>query len=255
MHQERLFFKLVLCLVVAITLFQGEQFINHKSAYAYSCGTYSDVSTRCYAENFFFEHLSGDQTDMDIWRMTCNADCASNGFIAQDMWLVQGVNSACQFNRCWVEAGYINTIGTLSSYFWADNRTNGTYNLHFGATVSPNDYTYGILHEQIFQTGSTTFKVVRSIYFCSSCTTFTDVNSTNNGMVPSTMQVGTELAGVGTGASAQSTHFKTNYWRDSTGHWRPRGAGYATITNSPPFGYWNIVPSSSSTGDWVTSCC
>ncbi len=184
--------------------------------------------------------------------MSCTGSCPNNGFINQDLWLAQLNNSACNWGKCWIEAGYINSSG-VSSYFWTGNRPNGGYSFHWNTVVLPQDIQYGVLHEEIYRTSYETFAISRSIYYCNSCTTFGTEASTFNIMDSNTIQIGSELAG-SAGASAPKNHYKTNYWRDSNGNWQPEKYGGYNL-NSPPYGYWNIVPSPSSTGDWVTYCC
>src|ERR1700722_2293564 len=102
----------------------------------YNCGSVS--ANHCYGVAAWSQGGEFFGTYADI---TITAMDGGDGFLDNEMWLVDNQSSGCKANsygRCWEEVGYINQNNGTSGevYFWADARprNDSTFNVHILGT-------------------------------------------------------------------------------------------------------------------------
>jgi hypothetical protein len=236
------------------------------SAQTYPCGNPS--SGHCYGvaswenEPEYF----GAYTDITQSSLRCARGC--NGFVDDELWLVDGSSRACTanpFGMCWVEGGYIALDGGNNPvFFWADARpiNQSTFNLHLLGAADP----IGVVdHFMIIKDGRVTPQTFLVFIYNDSLSTLYNGNSvvpTGNPMQGKTIIIGQELAGT-SGASADRANFTRNIWAvQSLGpeyvFWYvPQTNTGGVTSNNPPFGEWTINPGPPPPegGQFTTHCC
>jgi hypothetical protein len=234
------------------------------SAFGYSCGDPS--SGHCYGVTSWQEQPEYFGAYTHITRAAVNCPSGCNGFVDDEIWLVDSGSSACTsnpFGQCWVEAGYFFTDGSGSAqYFWADSRpmNTNTFNLHI---LGPTDAAgttsvYWIIKDGtngpgIFQVWvNPIFELARNYH----------ATSTSNTMTGNRVIIGQELAG-SSGASAGNANFSTNIWAvqalgpDNEFWFTPQTGAGNIRSDNPPFASWTIDPSTPPPvgGQFTTHCC
>lgn len=252
-----------LCVTIAAVL--ALLFVNHGLfsgfAYAqsnipanYSCGTPSNG--HCYAIYIWQGAMNGAEVNIGVpFLQSYHTD----GFSNWEYWVGQYGNSKCsgEGNDCWVEAGMSDEVGGSSgTYFWADSRPNGGYNVHYPWQIGPDDENVTF---QIYRVNSTTWNVNAHVNACgypNSCTPDWGGQSTANSFSPTVINIGMELAGT-YGQPRIASDWTNNYWRCGSS-WCPQNgygnSGSGPKVTGPMTGYWNVPPSKTSTGDWFAYC-
>ncbi len=195
---------------------------------------------------------------------TCGSDCAQNtddGFVTDEMWLVQANASACNLSgygsQCWVEAGYSTYPDGPSStdyYYWADYRPPNQGYREFDLHAVPSADLDGYTNLQIYTAGGNSWYV--NLY--TPTLSYPEV-SYDNSMAPNDIQIGQELSGQGNtnGAHAPYAYFWKNEWVDTTQnhwHWQTSASGSGISEGYPPYAEWLVWPQNSSTGGDFEAC-
>lgn len=74
-------------------------------ARAYSC-----INPHCYGEVDWPNYVPGTTTSIFIAQLNCNSSTSCDGFIDDEMWLVDQSSNTCKNDSakaCWVEIGYL----------------------------------------------------------------------------------------------------------------------------------------------------
>jgi hypothetical protein len=244
--------QMIFALLLAFTLFAGSFLLNSQPAQAaamlsYSCGS-SSGSGHCYGWNTWVGAVDGSATQITVRGIT-----GGNGFIDNEMWLVQWPKNGLP-RSTWVEAGYISDSGFENGaevWFWADSRPqdNGYVNLHYGIPLRSGDYGHNV---------AITLKRKDSCSFTASVVgvlTGEQGTSTNNCISPDHIQIGQELAG-SNGANAPKALYSQNEYeaagRNYFSYQFQDGSGSG---KNPPWAGWdqNHRPSNSGGGGtWYT---
>jgi len=214
--------------------------------------------------------VTGDSTEVEVTFVTCGT---CSGHVSNETWIT---DNNC---GCWVEGGY-STYGpnngdnkwscsknnAVNCYFWADMRPNGGgYNEHAIENIPSGDYG-GYETVEIYFNGTQRdycnqhweYNLDWRIDITSASGKPFDQDSTCNSMSPASIQTGEELEN--SGAASPSTLFIDNRWQNLPRHnWTYQGVnGTNNLSDDPPYAYWDLPPSESSTGGvWVacTSGC
>lgn len=231
--------------------------ISAPPAAAYSCGDPS--INHCYAIATWTGGgglYGGDTTIQSFSGPLYNPSggATQGNFIDQEMWILQGYNSACG-GACWVEVGVIALVGSNQpQYFWADNRPNATFYLGIIADVnsaadSNHPVQFSIAHNDPDPTRW-------NVMVASTSGTWYPYSYPNT-MSADAQHIGQELSGSPAGAYMGSNYLINNRWIDSSlNHYYQSSNGTAPTPSNPPYGNWAVLPSNSSTGgQWSNSCC
>jgi hypothetical protein len=232
-------------------------------AATYSCGNPS--AGHCYATGTWQEkpQYFGAYADISQTPLSCPNGC--NGFVDDEIWLVDDKTSGCQsngFGMCWVEAGSIATENSGAVFFWADSRplTSSVFNLHLLGGTDPAGTTD---HYMIVKDARGPAGIFQLWIYNDSLSTLYNGTSTSNTMSGNRIIIGQELAGTN-GASAGNANFTRNIWAVQTlgpeyVFWYNRQTTNVTPTSqNPPFGAWTVNPSSPPPpegGQFTTHCC
>jgi len=245
----------------------------HRPPPAHASG-YACYPNHCYGLVQWDGATAGESTQIYVASLS-----PGDGFVTNETWFsgepapgticpVQGDSSA----GCWVEAGV--SVGPVEGrycdtncYFWADVRPcNGcydNYNEHFLGNAPAGD----IGHLTTFQivvdppcgpcgwTGDCPGNEFGVTVTGSSGAVFSGL-SFANGMAPSNIQVGMELAGTN-GAAASPGQYAFNQYRDPTGVYHYQTTDGHVIAPDPPvLAHWQFPPSSYQYpgGVWTTAC-
>ena len=195
--------------------------------------------------------------------LSCPKGC--NGFIDDEIWLVDDNTAACRsngFGMCWVEAGSIATENSSTVFFWADARplTSSVFNLHLLGGTDPAGTTD---HYMIIKDARGPAGIFQLWIYNDSLSTLYNGTSTSNPMSGNRIMIGQELAGTN-GASAGNASFTRNIWAVQTlgpeyVFWYNRQTTNVTPNSqNPPFGSWTVNPSSPPPpegGQFTTHCC
>ncbi len=256
--QRRFLAQVLISLAVTFSLLMLSQAIYPKSAYAaptsYSCGDLQN--NHCYAFYQWSGGVDGAETNINVPFL--GGGQSSDGFTDWEMWVAQG--GGCGSGNCWVEAGITTDCCSPGTYFWADQRPDGSYNNHYPQQVGPDDKVETF---QIYKQDNNTWNVYGSVASCGGgqnghCSPSWGGQSMSNNMSPNVIQIGIELAGTygqqGVGSDWQFNDYRCgNNWCKQSGLGNP-GSGYSGdlgVKTGPLSGYWNHVPDSSgNTGDW-----
>jgi len=259
--------SLLVIVAAFLILLPVSQFVSpptvHAAATNISCGGAMSGS-HCYAEQWWNGAMNGARTDIKVAQMTCIANCLSDGFVDNEMWVDD--HSSCSSNKygnCWVEAGYIFSDVGRVYYFWADVRPvdGNTLNFHYIGQVFTNDYGHS-MRFSIYSSGTKQFTVDLAIQGCSSgCFGHETFYSTNNSMSPNDIKIGSELAGTGPNYEwhADRADYTNNYWRCGSnwcGQTYGNGPGIVFVNGAPPPNIQGTYGSPGGTGgDFYTNCC
>lgn len=233
-----------------------------RTASAYSCGNPS--SGHCYGVTSWSEHPEyfGAYSDITQAPLSCPSGC--NGFVDDEIWLVDAGTAGCQNNGigvCWVEAGSIAVEGSGQVYFWADSRplTSSTFNLHL---LGPTDSAGTNDHYMIIKDGRGGPGIFQIWIYNDGLSTLYQGTSTSNTMTGRRIDIGQELAGT-SGASAGTANLTRNIWAvQALGpeyvFWYNRQVNDGGVGSAnPPFASWAVHPSSPPPegGRFTTRCC
>lgn len=248
----------LLLIVAGLCLFNGSSY-----AAIYGCGNPS--SGHCYATAQWGEkpQYFGAYADILQTPLSCPKGC--NGFIDDEIWLVDDNTAACRsngFGMCWVEAGSIATENSSTVFFWADARplTSSVFNLHLLGGTDPAGTTD---HYMIIKDARGPAGIFQLWIYNDSLSTLYNGTSTSNPMSGNRIMIGQELAGTN-GASAGNASFTRNIWAVQTlgpeyVFWYNRQTTNVTPNSqNPPFGSWTVNPSSPPPpegGQFTTQCC
>ncbi len=255
--------RIPVVLASLLLLYQISLGLNPPIAHAYSCGNAGSGAGHCYAYQDWPNPINGSRTDIRVVQLVCNSGCYNDGFIDNEMWLIQHNNSGCSVpgggNDCWVEAGYINLDGQgYVTFFWADARPNGGFYFHNINAAYVGDFGNKVIF-RITRVSSNEFEVDKANDGCTSqCSASWTYYSTNNTMAPNAIHIGQELAGSSGGASAPNGHFTDNYWQSTRDNsWNAQNNdGNGLRCDNPPCIKYQVHPGGNSTGgDIYTYCC
>src|SRR5260370_27919718 len=140
----------IVLVVVLLTLLST---IKSETAFAYSCS-----SPHCYGVNSWSRSTEffGSYTDISMVHLSCNTACASNGFIDDEMWLIDMTSCTSQaYRMCWIETGYIDYYSSNETFFWADKPPVAPFSFGLTANVPAGDYGNND-HFMIIKDGRTT---------------------------------------------------------------------------------------------------
>jgi hypothetical protein len=221
------------------------------SAFAYGCG-----SPYCYGVNWwdYRSDIGGNSTTVSLTDISCNIFCGQSGAITEEMWLGQTiVGSNCSvYVACWIEVGTYAACCSKHYFYAYIDQNNTTYKLVPLGDVPSGDLggngTYSIYPDALtpnqWDVELNTPTDGDRLYFV-----------TNSSLAPTGSRIGSELHGIA-GASAPATHFTQNQWYTSTTGWTYVTANGNLHVDSPESAAWSTTPSSSSSGgDFQTSCC
>jgi hypothetical protein len=250
--------QLVYASCVGLALFSAA------SASTYSCG--SPSSGHCYGVTGWQEKPEYFGAYTDIIRAAINCPSGCNGFVDDEIWLIDDKSSGCTsnpFRMCWVEAGYFFTAGSGSAqYFWADSRpmNSSTFNLHILGSTDPEAATN---HYMIIKDGRGGAGIFQLWVYNDNLSTLYQGTSTSNTMAGDRINIGQELAGTN-GASAGIANFTRNIWAvQALGpeyvFWYNRQTTNSGVTSAnPPIASWAVEPSNPPPpegGQFTTHCC
>lgn len=233
-------------------------------AATYSCGNPS--IDHCYGVTGWQEkpEYFGAYTDITRAAMNCPSGC--NGFVNDEIWLIDDKSSGCTSNpygMCWVEAGYLFTDGSgTAQYFWADSRpmNSSTFNLHILGSADPEGSTN---HYMMIKDGRGGAGIFQLWIYNDGLSTLYQGTSTSNSMTGDRILIGQELAGT-SGASAGVANFTRNIWAvQALGpeyvFWYNRQTSQSGVTSAnPPTASWTVDPSQPPPpegGQFTTHCC
>jgi hypothetical protein len=230
----------------------------------YSCGDPS--SNHCYGVTSWQEKPEYFGAYSDILRASMNCPSGCNGFVDNELWLVDDKSGGCTgnpFGMCWVEAGYFFTDGSSSAqFFWADSRpmNSSTFNLHILGSADSEGTTDHYMIIKDARGGPGIFQVW---VYNDGLSTLYQGTSTSNTMAGDRVIIGQELAGTN-GASAGTANFTRNIWAVQTlgpeyVFWYNSQTTKSGVTSAnPPIASWTIDPTSPPPpegGQFTTHCC
>lgn len=225
-------------------------------------------SSHCYGVNTWSSSTQyfGAYTDISLVQLGCDPQCASDGFIDEEMWLVDTNSCVHQFDGlCWVEIGYIDYQAqhNWQAYFWGDERPGQPFMFDLFNNVQNTDFG-NTNHFVIIKDTRTTPIGFQVLIYNDSSHTFLQGISNDNAITANEIMIGQEIVGTD-GASAPRAIFTQNKFAtqalssDNQFVYTAQTTEGTVISNNPPAGQWATDPASSGNafdgGQFSTSCC